>query len=51
MIKETFTDTYGNELVIVENLDGSYWSGLKSTYDEMQAKQSTPMITDKAATD
>jgi hypothetical protein len=28
----------GVECVIIENEDGSTWSGLKSTYDEQQAK-------------
>lgn len=42
---ETYTNTVGQECVIVINKDGSIWSGLKSAYDEMleQAKQSTPL--------
>jgi hypothetical protein len=36
MIRETYTDAYGSEMVIVDNPDGSYWSGLKSTYDAQQ---------------
>jgi hypothetical protein len=32
--------------VVVENEDGSIWSGLKSAYDEMQAEQSTPIPTE-----
>jgi hypothetical protein len=39
MIREIYTDAYGNEMIIVDNPDGSYWSGLKSTYDEMIAQQ------------
>jgi hypothetical protein len=33
--------------VVVENEDGSIWSGLKSAWDEMlkQAEQSTPNLT------
>ena len=30
---ETYTDTAGQECVIVTNDDGSIWSGLKSAYD------------------
>jgi hypothetical protein len=41
MIRETYTDAYGSEMVIVDNPDGSYWSGLKSTYDEMIAQRET----------
>ena len=31
---------------IIEHADGSFTSMLKSTYDAMQAEQSTPMVTD-----
>jgi hypothetical protein len=43
---ETYTNINGNLCVIVENEDGTIWSGLKSAYDEIlaQAEQSTPMI-------
>lgn len=37
MIKETYINTNGDECVIVENEDGTIWSGLKSAYDEQQA--------------
>ena len=45
---ETYTNTNGEECVIVTNEDGSIWSGLKSAYDEMldQAEQSTPNLAD-----
>jgi hypothetical protein len=45
---ETYTNTNGDECVILTNQDGSTWSGLKSTYDEMlaQAEQSTPNLAD-----
>ena len=38
---ETYLNLNGDECVIIENEDGSTWSGLKSAYDEMQAEQST----------
>jgi hypothetical protein len=47
---ETYLNLDGVECVIVQNEDGSTWSGLKSAYDEMlkQAKQSTPSVIDEA---
>lgn len=36
---ETYLNLDGAECVIVENEDGSIWSGLKSAYDEQQAAQ------------
>jgi hypothetical protein len=43
---ETYLNLNGQECVIVTNEDGTFWSGLKSAYDEMlaQAEQSTPMV-------
>jgi hypothetical protein len=35
---QTYTNLNGEECVIITNQDGSTWSGLKSTYDELQAK-------------
>ena len=32
-----YTNSDGVECVIIENLDGTIWSGLKSAYDEQQA--------------
>ena len=32
---KTYTDTAGQECVIVANDDGSTWSGLKSAYDTL----------------
>jgi hypothetical protein len=34
----------GVECVLIENEDGTTWSGLKSAYDAMQAEQSTPNV-------
>ena len=34
---KTYTNTNGDECVIIENADGSIWSGLKSAYDAEQA--------------
>ena len=45
----TFVETncfYGKEThAVIEHADGSFTSMLKSTYDAMQAEQSTPMVT------
>ena len=35
---------------IVEHADGSFTSMLKSTYDAMQAEQSTPILSDETKT-
>jgi hypothetical protein len=35
---------------IIEHADGSFTSMLKSTYDAMQAEQSTPSVIDEAET-
>jgi hypothetical protein len=40
----------GLEYAIIDRGNGEFTSMLKSTYDEMQAKDSTPMVTDEAAT-
>jgi hypothetical protein len=41
-----FTDEItGQEFAIIDNADGSFTSMLKSTYDAMQAEQSTPNLT------
>ena len=44
---ETYLNSDGVECLIIENEDGTTWSGLKSAYDEMlaQAEQSTPIVT------
>jgi hypothetical protein len=47
---QIITDRDGNEQVIIDRGNGEYTSMLKSTYDAMQAEQSTPMVTDEAAT-
>lgn len=39
---ETYTNTAGQECVIVTNPDGSTWSGLKTAYDEMTAQNTLP---------
>lgn len=33
---ETYLNLNGEECVIIENEDGSTWSGLKSVWDEQQ---------------
>jgi hypothetical protein len=38
------------EYAIIDRGNGEFTSMLKSTYDAMQAEQSTPMVTDEAAT-
>ena len=37
-----------SEWVLIDRGNGEYTSMLKSTYDAMQAEQSTPMVTDEA---
>jgi hypothetical protein len=37
---QTYLNANGEECVIIENEDGTTWSGLKSVWDEQQAKQS-----------
>jgi len=41
---EIYLNSQNEECVLIVNPDGTTWSGLKSAYDAMQAKQSTPMI-------
>jgi hypothetical protein len=38
------TDSAGNEHAIIDRGNGEYTSMLKSTYDAMQAEQSTPNL-------
>ena len=38
------------EYVVIDNGNENFTSMLKSTYDAMQAEQSTPMVTDEATT-
>ena len=46
-----FTDEItGVEHAIIDRGNGEFTSMLKSTYDAMQAEQSTPMVTDEAST-
>jgi hypothetical protein len=42
------TDLDGNEHAIIDRGNGEFTSMLKSTYDDMQAKQSTPSVIDEA---
>jgi hypothetical protein len=44
MNTELFTDEQGAEHIIIDHGNGKFTSMLKSTYDAMQAEQSTPMI-------
>lgn len=39
---KTYKNTDGIECVIIENEDGSIWSGLKSAYDATLASESNP---------
>jgi hypothetical protein len=41
---ETYTNSAGQECVIVTNQDGTIWSGTKEAYDKQQAEQSTPIL-------
>ena len=43
-------DEEGVEHAIIDRGNGEFTSMLKSTYDAMQAEQSTPSLTDEAAT-
>ena len=45
---EIIVDRYGNEVVFITNEDGTTMSMLKSTYDQQQAEQSTPIVIDEA---
>ena len=40
----------GKEHAIIDRGNNEYTSMLKTTYDEMQAEQSTPMVTDETST-
>lgn len=42
---ETYTNLDGVECVIVQNEDGTTWSGLKSAWDEMQVEHLTEIPT------
>ena len=44
------TDDKGVEHAIIDRGNGEYTSMLKSTYDAMQAEQSTPIVIDEAKT-
>ena len=46
----TYTNLEGVDCVAWSDKDGTTYSMLKSTYDAMQAEQSTPMVTDETAT-
>ena len=41
---KTYLNLDGVECVIVENEDGTTWSGLKSAWDEMQVEHLTEII-------
>jgi hypothetical protein len=47
----TFIEVEGVEHAIIDRGNGEFTSMLKSTYDEMQTEQSTPIVTEEAATD
>ena len=47
----TFIEGRSGEMhAVIEHADGSFTSMLKSTYDAMQAEQSTPSVTNEAKT-
>jgi hypothetical protein len=49
---KTYKDASGIECVLIENADGSTWSGLKFAYEEEQAKKidaKAPKVVDEAA--
>ena len=46
---KTYKNLIGEDCVIIENADGSTWSGLKSAYDEQQALAKAPKVVDEAA--
>jgi hypothetical protein len=48
-IKITNQDGIETEHAIIDRGNGEFTSMLKSTYDAMQAEQSTPMVTDEAS--
>jgi hypothetical protein len=50
MNTELFTDEQGAEHIIIDHGNGEFTSMLKSTYEAQQAEQSTPSLTDEAAT-
>ena len=41
---ETYLNLNNEECVIVENEDGTIWSGLKSAWDEMQKEHLTEIV-------
>jgi len=45
--QENLDGTY-SEYAIIDRGNGEYTSMLKSTYDAMQAEQSTPILSDEA---
>jgi hypothetical protein len=46
----SISEVTGEEHAIIDRGNGEFTSMLKSTYDAMQAEQSTPMVTDETAT-
>ena len=42
------TDSFGTEHVLIHKEDGSITSMPKAFYDQQQAEQSTPSVTDEA---
>lgn len=42
---KTYKNTNNDDCVLIENEDGTIWSGLKSAYDA-QAKELTESVTD-----
>jgi len=41
---QNYKNLYDEDCVIIENADGSIWSGLKSAYDEMIKAQNADKL-------
>jgi hypothetical protein len=50
IIQQQHPDGSMVDYVTIDRGNGEYTSMLKTTYDAMQAEQSTPMVTDEAST-
>jgi DNA/RNA endonuclease YhcR with UshA esterase domain len=46
IVQHTEQDGTITEHIVIDNGNGSFTSMLKSTYEAMQAEQSTPMVAD-----
>jgi hypothetical protein len=46
---EIYKNLEGIDCVLIENTDGTIWSGLKSAYDEQQREAKAPKVVDETA--